>query len=108
MSNAFQNTPLDKENYPQQIIMLMPDNIPGKYSCYSNKWVEVHKAINGLRQANELFDRDIRCQMGLAGFTETCDPCVYHKQDPQNPLAKCTINMHVDDGASVDSADYLY
>ena len=46
--------------------------------------------------------------MGLAGFTETCDPCVYHKQDPQNPLAKCTINMHADDGASVDSADYLY
>ena len=108
LSNAFQNTPLDKENYPQQIVMLMPDNIPGKYSCYSNKWVEVHKAINGLRQANELFDRDIRCQMGLAGFTETCDPCVYHKQDPNNSLAKCTINMHVDDGASVDSAAHLY
>jgi hypothetical protein len=108
LSNAFQNTLLDKENYPQQIIMLMPANLPGKYECYSNKWVEVHKAINGLRQANELFDRDIRCQMKLAGFTETCDPCVYHKQDPTNPLAKCTINMHVDDGAAVDTSDKLY
>ena len=108
LSNAFQNTLLDKENYPRQIIMLMPDNLPGKYASFSNQWVEVHKAINGLRQSNELFDRDIRHQMKLAGFTETCDPCVYHKQDPTNPLAKCTINMHVDDGASLDSSDKLY
>jgi hypothetical protein len=108
LSNAFQNTLLDKENYPQQIIMLMPDNLPGKYACYSNQWVEVHKALNGLRQANELFDRDIRSQMHTAGFTESCDPCVYHKQDPTNPLARCTINMHVDDGKSLDTSDRLY
>ena len=108
LSNAFQNTLLDKVNYPQQIVMLMPDNLPGKYAGFSNQWVEVHKAINGLKQSNELFDRDIRHQMHLAGFTETCDPCVYHKQDPTDPLAKCTINMHVDEGASVDSSDKLY
>ena len=108
LSNAFQNTLLDKENYPQQIIMLMPDHLPGKYACYSNQWVEVHKALNGLRQANELFDRDIRSQMHTAGFTESCDPCVYHKQDPTNPLARCTINMHVDDGKSLDTSDRLY
>ena len=60
LSNAFQNTPLDKVNFPQQIIMLMPNDLPGKYASFSGQWVEVHKAINGLRQANELFDKDVR------------------------------------------------
>ena len=27
LSNAFQSTSLDKKNYPQQIVMLMPDNL---------------------------------------------------------------------------------
>ena len=108
LSNAFQNTPLDRINFPQQIIMLMPQDLPEKYASFSGQWVEVHKAINGLRQANELFDKEIREQMHLAGFVETCDPCVYHKQDPLNPLHKCTINMHVDDGLSMDSSIQLY
>jgi hypothetical protein len=108
LSNAFQNTILDKVNFPQQILMLMPVNLPGKYASYSGKWVEVHKAINGLRQANELFDKDVRCQMAIAGFTATCDPCVYHKQDPANPDAKCSINMHVDDGLSVNTCKQFY
>ena len=108
LSNAFQNTPLDKINYPQQILMLMPKDLPGNYASYSGQWVEVHKAINGLRQSNELFDKDVRTQMNLAGFTETCDPCVYHKHDPLNPLQKCTINMHVDDGLSLDTSTKFY
>ena len=108
LSNAFQNTPLDKVNFPQQIIMLMPNDLPGKYASFSGQWVEVHKAINGLRQANELFDKDVRSQMHLAGFVETCDPCVYHKQDPTNASLKCSINMHVDDGLSVDTSHQFY
>ena len=108
LSNAFQNTILDKVNFPQQILMLMPINLPGKYATYSGKWVEVHKAINGLRQANELFDKDVRCQMAIAGFTATCDSCVYHKQDPINPDSKCSINMHVDDGLSVNTCHQFY
>ena len=93
LSNAFQNTILDKENFPQQILMLMPDNLPGKYAFYSSKWVEAHKAINGLRQANELFDKDFRSQMAIAGFMPTCDPCVYHKQDLHDPTMKCSIKI---------------
>ena len=109
LSNAFQHTLLDKVNYPQQIIMRMPDNLPGKYSHYSGKWVECYKAINGLRQANELFDREMRVQMERAKFTATCDPCVYHsKEDPLSPNAKCSVNMHVDDGLSLDSCSALY
>jgi hypothetical protein len=108
LSNAFQNTPLDKVNFPQQIIMLMPDNLPGKFAAYSGQWVQCHKAINGLRQSNELFDRDVRTQMHLAGFTETCDACVYHKEDPHNVLRKCSINMHVDDGLSEDTCAQFY
>ena len=108
LSNAFQNTILDKENFPQQILMLMPDNLPGKYASYSGKWVEAHKAINGLRQANELFDKDFRSQMAIAGFLPTCDPCVYHKQDPIDPSQKCSINMHVDDGLSVYTSHCFY
>ena len=108
LSNAFQNTVLDKENFPQQILMLMPDNLPGKYASYSGKWVEAHKAINGLRQANELFDKDFRRQMDIAGFTTTCDSCVYHKQDLHDPTMKCSINMHVDDGLSVFTCSPLY
>ena len=108
LSNAFQNTILDKVNFPQQIIMLMPLNLPGKYAAYSGKWVEVHKAINGLRQANELFDKEVRCQMSIAGFTATSDSCVYHKQDPIHPNSKCSINMHVDDGLSVNTCRKFY
>ena len=108
LSNAFQNTPLDKVNYPSQIIMLMPPDLPGRYASYSGQWVEVHKAINGLRQANELFDKEVRLQMSLAGFEATCDPCVYHKQDPLDCRRKCTINMHVDDGLSMDTSDQFY
>ena len=108
MSNAFQNTILDKINFPRQILMLMPDNLPGKYESYSGKWVEVHKAINGLRQANELFDREVRTQMDLAGFSASCDPCVYHKQDSANPHLKCSINMHVDDGLSANTCPQFY
>ena len=108
LSNAFQNTILDKVNFPQQILMLMPDNLPAKYASYSGQWVEVHKAINGLRQANELFDKEVRSQMAIAGFTATCDPCVYHKQDTLDANVKCSINMHVDDGLSVNTCPQFY
>jgi hypothetical protein len=78
LASAFQNTQLDKVNFPKQIVMILQKDLPHPWA---GKTVLVHKAINGLKQANELFDREFREQMHLAGFIETCDHCVYTKTD---------------------------
>ena len=103
---AFLNIPLDKKACPQQLVMCIQKDLPHPLAeC----WVELLRALYGLKQSNNLFERDIRKQMVTAKF-HACpsDPCVYIKYHPLDKKLKCIVCIHVDDGQVICNCPELY
>ena len=103
---AFLNCELTKENSPHQIVMFILKDIPHPLA---GTWVEVLRGIYGLKQSNNIFEKDLCAVFASAGFLPTpADPSIYIKVDKDNPSLKCIVPMHVDDGLAVHNCRRLY
>jgi hypothetical protein len=96
INGAFLHEPLTPENSPRQIVMILPDAIPHPLAgC----WVELQRAVYGLKQSNAVFDAGLKATLATAGFLPTAaDPRIFVKIHPTDSSLSCAVAMHVDDG----------
>ena len=96
IEGAFLHESLTPENCPRQIVMLLPKDINHPLA---GTWVELRKAVYGLKQSNHIFDNGLKSVLRTAGFLPThADPRIYVKMHPSDSSLSCAVAMHVDDG----------
>ena len=75
---------------------------------YSNALATLTGPMNGIKQANHLFDQDLIHQFESRGYTRCpSSPYSFTKRCPHNPLNYLTVSMNVDDGEYVSTSDTL-
>jgi hypothetical protein len=96
IEGAFLHEFLTPENCPRQIVMLIPKDINHPLA---GTWVELQKAVYGLKQSNNIFDTGLKNVLASAGFYPTqADPRIFVKLHPTDSSLSCAVAMHVDDG----------
>ena len=91
INGAFLHETLTPLNSPRQIVMKLPDKMPHPLA---GTWVEILRAVYGLKQSNNIFDTGLQKTLQSAGFHPTyADPRIFVKLHPS-----CAVAMHVDDG----------
>ena len=72
---AFLNIPLDVSNCPRPIVMRLSADLPHPLA---GQWVLLMKGVYGLKQSNNMFDKELRHQFSLAGFSsDPLERCVF-------------------------------
>jgi hypothetical protein len=103
VENAFQITKLDDEKVFMEIPQGFEDYIEGfdrKAQC-----LELHNAINGLKQSGHEFYKKLSSVMQKIGFKNLkSDPCVFVKWKNGKMII---VGVHVDDAKFVSQSDEL-
>ncbi len=90
-----------------QLITRVPDS-PLIDDKYRDRLVEFTGPVNGLKQANYIFEQDLIKTLENAGFMRLPSaPCVFHKRCPIDPKDYITVPMNVDDGLSLSTSEPL-
>jgi hypothetical protein len=103
VQNAFQITKLNDEKVFMEIpqgFEFFHEGIDRKNQC-----LELHNAINGLKQSGNEFYKKLNSVMLELGFTNLkSDPCVYVKRKNRKMII---VGVHVDDAKFVSQSDEL-
>jgi hypothetical protein len=103
VENAFQLTKLNDE----RVFMEIPDGFEYYYDGFDRKsqCLELHNAINGLKQSGNEFYKRLSSVMKDIGFMSLkSDPCVFFKRKNGNMII---VGVHVDDAKFVSQCDEL-
>lgn len=94
INGAFLHEPLTPGNSPRQLVMQLPKNIPHPLA---GQWVEIPRAVYGLKQSNNSFDTSLTAVLKSGGFLPTdAEPSI--KINPADSILSCAVAMHADDG----------
>jgi hypothetical protein len=94
---AFLHGQLTPDNCPRRIFAQLPKNLPGRLA---GKWVELYKAVYGLKQSNNIFSNLQHNVLVEGGFLPTPeDSCIYTKTaiSTDGITRRIIISTHVDD-----------
>jgi hypothetical protein len=94
---AFLHGQLTPSNCPRRIFTQLPKNLPSRLA---GKWVELFKAVYGLKQSNNIFStlqNDVLIEGGFLPTPE--DSCIYTKTAVSSDgiTRRIIISTHVDD-----------
>ena len=74
-------------------------NSPMIPANYRDKLAEIIGPLNGLKQSNNIYDKDLISTLETKGYMRLPSaPYVFHKRCPDNPQDYLTVPMNVDDG----------